>query len=241
MPRGEVMKHMLTGENISLSFNKREELPVDFAHAFVTRNISEHSLTSIKTINSQAPLYLYADDGSRVPNLKKEIVAEIEAVAGKVTPEDVFDYIYAVLHSPSYRTEYKDFLKSDFPHVPYPKDKEQFKDLVLLGSQLRSLHLMESAKLGTLITSYPIDGTNVVEKIACKSGKVYINETQYFGDVPEVAWNFHIGGYQPAQKWLKDRKGRVLSGDDLTHYQKIILVLTETDRIMQEIDKIYLV
>ena len=171
-------------------------------------------------------------------NLKKEIVAEIEKTIGKTTPEDIFDYIYATLHSPSYREKYKEFLKTDFPRVPYPKDKKQFEALVTLGRELRGLHLLESPKVKKFITAYPEDGSNIMEKISYKDGKVFINAKQYFGGVPEVAWNFFIGGYQPAQKWLKDRKGRELSSDDIEHYQKIIVALTETDRIMKEIDKI---
>ena len=112
--------------------------------------------------------------------------------------------------------------------------KESFKKLVKIGTELRELHLMESPKVNEYITTYPIDGTDTVEKVIYKDGNVYINDTQYFGNVPEVAWNFYIGGYQPAQKWLKDRKGRVLTNEDIEHYQKIIVVLKETNRIMTE-------
>ncbi|MCZ7612128.1 MAG: hypothetical protein M5T52_00890 [Ignavibacteriaceae bacterium] len=178
----------------------------------------------------------------------------------------MLDYIYAVLHSPSYRKKYKEFLKIDFPRVPYPKNKESFKKLVTLGTELRLLHLLESPKVNQFITTYPVSGNNEVEKIrfensshaelgsaskipkqACltarqvrndNNGKVFINKEQYFGKVPEIVWNFYIGGYQPAQKWLKDRKGRTLTNSDIEHYQKIIAALTETDRIMKEIDKI---
>ncbi|WP_207924620.1 type ISP restriction/modification enzyme [Pedobacter changchengzhani] len=185
--------------------------------------------------------------------------------------------MYAVLHSPSYREKYKEFLKIDFPRVPYPKHAKEFYDLVALGSQLRKLHLLESEETENYITQYPIDGDNLVvkpvfvpavisneeqpvpihregeisleEQIATPAekqarndenvmGKVYINETQYFDHVPQVAWNFYIGGYQPAQKWLKDRKGRTLEFDDILHYQKIIKALSRTGEIMAEIDKV---
>ena len=145
-----------------------------------------------------------------------------------------------MLHSPSYREKYKEFLKIDFPRVPYPKNQRQFIDLVDLGSQLREIHLLESEVVDKLITQYPEDGTNLVAKPIYKEGNVYINDLQYFANVPEVAWNFYIGGYQPAQKWLKDRKDRELSYDDIRHYQKIIVALKETDRLMKEIDKIEL-
>ncbi|MFN8436155.1 MAG: type ISP restriction/modification enzyme [Cytophagales bacterium] len=221
------------------------------------------------------PLYFYPEtsgqlaigDNSkeRKPNLNEAIVAKIaeglgaKFVAEKETivkvsnfdngsfaPIDILDYIYAVLHSPTYREKYKEFLKIDFPRVPYPKSYKVFNDLIALGSQLRQIHLLESPIVENYITQYPIDGDNVVVKPRFETykvsenliglGRVYINETQYFDNVPEVAWNFYIGGYQPAQKWLKDRKDRKLEFDDILHYQKIIVALTETDRLMKEID-----
>jgi predicted helicase len=169
-------------------------------------------------------------------------------------PIDILDYIYAVLHSPAYREKYKAFLKIDFPRVPYPADAEVFWKLVALGGELRQIHLLESPKVAQYITRYPVGGDNVVGKIRFEAenvqdlegfenlpglsskGKVFINEAQYFDGVPEVAWSFYIGGYQPAQKWLKDRKERTLDFEDILHYQKIIVALTETDRIMREID-----
>ncbi len=168
---------------------------------------------------------------------------------GVIAPIDILDYIYAVLHSPTYREKYKEFLKIDFPRVPYPKDKETFWQLVKLGGEIRQIHLLESPKVEQYITQYPEDGDNVVtkphyfpipqnEKTGDLQGNVYINETQYFANVPLKAWEFLIGGYQPAQKWLKDRKERKLEFDDILHYQKIIVAISETDRLMKEIDKI---
>lgn len=165
-------------------------------------------------------------------------------------PIDILDYIYAILHSPSYREKYKEFLKIDFPRVPYPKDRETFWQLVKLGGEIRQVHLLESPVTEKYITQYPIDGDNVINNIpkyipkpknvetGALQGDVYINETQYFANVPLTAWEFYIGGYQPAQKWLKDRKGRELDFEDMLHYQKIIVSLSETDRLMKEIDKI---
>jgi len=173
-----------------------------------------------------------------------------------LNPIDILDYIYAVLHSPTYREKYKEFLKIDFPRVPYPKAPspleraggEVFWHLVKLGGEIRQIHLLESPTVEKYITQYPIDGDNVVIKPRFinsppleglgEVGKVYINDTQFFDNVPETAWNFYIGGYQPAQKWLKDRKERKLEFEDILHYQKIIVALTETDRLMKEIDKI---
>ncbi|PIY12172.1 MAG: DNA methyltransferase [Flexibacter sp. CG_4_10_14_3_um_filter_32_15] len=209
-------------------------------------------------------------DSDRTPNLKKEIVAQIAQKLGleftvekskdaqscisTFAPIDILDYIYAVLHSPKYREKYKEFLKIDFPRVPYPADTKTFWKLVYLGSQIRQIHLLESNVVDRFITSYPVSsnegGENEVEqrpnftldkktsKEVEKVGKVYINETQYFDNVPATAWEFYIGGYQPAQKWLKDRRNRKLTFEDINHYQKIIVALSETDRLMKEIDKI---
>jgi len=152
-------------------------------------------------------------------------------------PQDLLDYIYAVLHSPSYRERYKEFLKIDFPRIPYPKDWEKFRDLAELGEELRHLHLMEDLP-SKLSVTFPKPGSAQVDCYRWEQNRVYINDEQYFDGVPESAWNFYIGGYQPAQKWLKDRKGRILDVDDVKHYRQIIYILQETERIMNEIDEI---
>jgi predicted helicase len=207
---------------------------------------------------------------TRTPNLNLEIVNQIakqldldfvpekEGFSATETinqqpatfsPIDILDYIYAVLHSPSYREKYKEFLKIDFPKIPYPKDAATFWDLAALGKQIREIHLLESPIIEEYITEFNVDGDCVVTKPRfeinpnrvqnpVRVGMVWINETQYFENVLEVAWNFYIGGYQPAQKWLKDRKDRKLEFDDIAHYQKIIVALTETDRLMKAIDAI---
>jgi predicted helicase len=146
------------------------------------------------------------------------------------------DNIYAILYSPTYREKYKEFLKIDFPRVPYPENAATFWKLVQLGGELRQLHLLQSPVVKRFITTYPVAGDNKVCKVKYEGGKVWINTTQYFAGVPQIAWEFYIGGYQPAQKWLKDRKDRELSFEDIQHYQKIVIALTETDRIMKEID-----
>ncbi len=161
-----------------------------------------------------------------------------EGGAKTFSPLDILDYIYAVLHSPTYREKYKEFLKIDFPRVPYPTNADTFNKLVALGGQLRKLHLLESAVVNKPITQYPVDGSNMVGKPRYDGTNVFINENQYFANVPLTAWEFYIGGYQPAQKWLKDRKGRVLEFEDILHYQKIIVALVETARIMREVDEV---
>jgi predicted helicase len=238
-PRESVSNHIVGKKNIVLISMRQFASGYNYNYVFVTNNIvTDRYFYSNKGTPYMSPLYIYSDDGTKTPNLKKEIVDEIENIVGKVSPEDIFDYIYAVLHSPTYREKYKEFLKIDFPRVPYPESKKKFEELVTLGRELRSIHLLESQKVHEYITSYPIAGSDIVEKITYKDGNVYINTEQYFGDVPLTAWNFYIGGYQPAQKWLKDRKMRTLTNADIEHYQKIIVALTETDRIMNEIDKV---
>jgi predicted helicase len=286
--RKEISKHLIK-ENLSLTVVRQSKIDNSNLNCLVSKKlICEDYVTNH---SFAIPLYLYPDEKNkdlfetgqeRTPNLNMEIVNQMsEGLGLQFVPEkdltgfenlsglpkifapiDILDYIYAVLHSPNYREKYKEFLKIDFPRVPYPKDKETFWQLVQLGGELRQIHLLESPIVEKYITGYPEDGDNVVIKphfvistqekshnenlTKCdaslrqhdKTGRVYINSTQYFNNVPEVAWNFYIGGYQPAQKWLKDRKDRELSYEDILHYQKIIVALTETDRLMKEIDLI---
>jgi predicted helicase len=258
-PRYEISKNLIKG-NLGLLTCQRQT-SFDFQHCFITDKPTERCTVSLQTgeVGYVFPLYIYPEingqqtiekPAKRKPNLKQEIVNQIaeklgltftnekETTAGTFAPIDILDYIYVVLHSPTYREKYKEFLKIDFPRVPYPKDKAIFWQLVKLGGEIRQIHLLESPVVKNFITQYSIDGDNIVGKIKYQDGKVYINESQYFANVPEVSWNFYIGGYQPAQKWLKDRKGRKLEFDDILHYQKIIIALSETDRLMKEIDNI---
>ena len=136
---------------------------------------------------------------------------------------DIFDYVYGVLHDSQYRTRYQEFLKLDFPRVPYPKDMAMFEQYVRIGSRLRKLHLLEDVP--EIQTTFPIPGNNIVKNVRFADGKVFINDTQCFKGVPDSVWDFTIGGSCPAQKYLKDRKGRVLSCDEILYYQKIVAVL----------------
>ncbi len=260
-PRNEVMQHFIKGENVGLVTNKPAQGGTEiYNQIFLTKVITDQSIFSaMKNSPVVCPLYLYPDEKNkelfqggikRVPNFNLDIVKGIgtklglkftfekEETKDTFAPIDLLDYVYAVLHSPSYRDRYREFLKIDFPRVPYPKDHDTFWKLVKMGGEIRQIHLLESPTVEKYITGYPEDGDNVVTKPTYKNGHVYINDTQYFSSVPEVAWNFFIGGYQPAQKWLKDRKDRELSYEDILHYQKIIVALTETDRLMREIDTV---
>ncbi len=233
-PREKTNKHIVNKENITLLTSRSFSEGI-YDRCFITKNISEIHCASDQSY--VFPLYLYTDQNEKIPNLDKEIWNKINEVVGETSPENILDYIYAVLYSPKYRETYKEFLKIDFPRVPYPKDKKEFDRLVELGNKLRNLHLMTDNTVNDFITTYSIAGENLVEKVKYENRNVYINKEQYFGNVPEITWNFYIGGYQPAQKYLKDRKGRNLTSDEIEHYQKIIKVLFETDKLMKEIDK----
>jgi len=258
-PIYKVMRNFLNNNNLGLVVAR--QCVSDWRYVFCTNKINCFNLLSTAGrlgSGNTFPLYLYPEtngqrtidqtDG-RTPNLNSEIVKHIadklgltftnekENTKGTFAPIDILDYIYAVLHSPTYREEYKEFLKIDFPRVPYPKDQDSFWKLVKLGGEIRLIHLLESPVVEKPISKYPMTGDNIVGKLKYENGNVFINETQYFEGVPEVAWNFYIGGYQPAQKWLKDRKDRELQIDDIRHYLKIIVALNETDRLMKEIDK----
>ncbi len=229
------MNQFILGSNLGFCCAKLGR-NINAHNYFVTNRITDKGITSSLDNSNIFPLYLYKKDGTRTPNLKSEIVIEIENITGQTTPENIFDYVYAMLYSPSYREKYKEFLKIDFPRVPYPNHKEEFWQLVALGNRLRGLHLLTDPVVNRSITTYPILGSNEVESISNENGKVFINSSQYFGDVPDVAWNFYIGGYQPAQKYLKDRKGTVLTDHDIRQWQEMIVSLTETDKVMKDID-----
>ena len=293
-PRHKVLRNFLNNDNIGILL-PRQAITEQFGY-FVTNTICDINYTGSAGQFGAGlvfPLYLYPEETNqistensstkRTPNLNLKIVNKIAKKIGLefvedhellkqvehnkyFSPLDLLDYIYAVLHSPTYREKYKEFLKIDFPRVPFPitrglnplQIKERFWQLVQLGSELRQLHLLESDKVNDFITNYTGEGDNsitrkitktdigyephvsasTIENTSALKGKVWINDTQYFDNVPLIAWEFYIGGYQPAQKWLKDRKGRVLEYDDIFHYSKIIVSLTETHKIMQQIDAI---
>jgi predicted helicase len=268
--QNRIMRNLTKGDNWAIITGRQGKAVggMTWNLAFITNTISDQNIY-YRGGGTVLPLYLYPDSEElaleenqiRKPNLDPDIVAKIaeglgleftnekEERDGAFAPIDLLDYIYAVLHSPAYREKYKEFLKIDFPRVPYPTDTEKFWQLVQLGGELRQIHLLESPVVEQFITSYPMDGDNTVTRKMTKTsigyeptndetGRVWINDEQYFDNVPLIAWEFYIGGYQPAQKWLKDRNGRTLSFDDILHYQKIIVALSETDRLMQEIDLI---
>ncbi len=261
-----VMQHMLLGRNIGLLATRQTKDKWDVS---VTDTICGHKSCSAYDITSIFPLYLYptqgnanlfddkpVETGGHHNNISLEFIADFSSrLKLSFTPDgkgdfaetfgaqDVFNYLYAVFHSPTYRTRYAEFLKIDFPRVPLTSNQDLFRSLCGLGGDLVGIHLME--KHGPKITSYPIPGANSVDAVrytepgeGADQGRVWINREQYFEGVPSEVWNFHVGGYQVCQKWLKDRKGRKLTYDDLTHYQHVVSALAETIRLMGEIDEV---
>ncbi len=267
MPRGDIMKHMLE-ENLGL-VSVRQVAEGIFNHINVTSNIIESRITlSNKGIAYLFPLYLYPEidkkdlfseheTGEKQPNIKPELFEELKKNFNKdVTPEEIFYYIYSVLYSNTYRTKYAEFLKIDFPRVPFTTDYKLFIKLGKLGNQLADLHLLKPAspvgrskdldnpaKGGT---KFQGEGNNKVEKprfdgIATQhdNGKVWINKEQYFDGVKEEVWKYQIGGYQVCEKWLKDRKERTLTLDEIKTYCKIVTSLSKTIELQKEIDKYF--
>jgi type I restriction-modification system DNA methylase subunit len=260
--REEIFVHLIRGANMAMIAPRQA---LEGGGANVSDGIIGHKTFSAYHRNYVFPLYKYPQAGSelrfqatRSLNLDEALYAAICAAAGidpadQARPHDdcraatgdarpsevkVFDYIYGVLHAPDYRENFAEFLKIDFPRIPYPASPDVFRAVSERGEQLRRLHLMEPVAIGD--TPYPYHGegddTVAVGYPKFEDGRVYINPDQYFEAVPPVAWTFPIGGYQPAQKWLKDRRGRGLSYEDVGHYQRILKILSETDRIMREIE-----
>lgn len=263
-PRPKVMSHMVAGSNIAFHLC-RQSVSDHWSHVLATRGLADDCYVSNKTRERgyTHPLYCYARlDGlaigaDREANLSARFLKEFSGVLRVeqtephglpkgLTPEDIFHYTYAIFYSPGYRTRYAEFLKIDFPRLPLTSSLELCRELAKFGGELVTLHLMDSPKLDKYMTRFVGKGSHEVEKISYADETVWIDKAQIqgFQGVPENVWNFHIGGYQVCEKWLKDRgpkrgkHGRTLSGDDINHYHRIVVALNETIRIMAEIDNV---
>ncbi len=269
--RERVTRHMLAGENMGITLGRAGQVIEQdgWTILFCTRHITDFNLYR-RGGNNLFPLYLYPDPehaslsaedtpidapGGRRPNLAEAFTRDcaeklrlrfIQDGQGDLQqsfgPEDIFDYMYAVFHSPTYRARYAGFLKIDFPRLPLTSSPDLFRVLCGLGERLVGLHLME--QIGQVATSYPEAGNDMVEKIAytCpanepEKGRIWINQTQHFAGVPREVWEFQVGGYRVCAKWLKDRKGRRLEFNDIQHYQRVVAALGETIALMERIDE----
>jgi predicted helicase len=264
-PRHEIMSNFLNKNFGLITLRRPRNQLVD--NFFVTDNITDKCIISSLDNAFIFPLYLYPSDkstlfepaptsapGGRRPNLDEKFTQEfaqklnlefIPNGKGDQTqtfgPEDIFNYIYAVFHSPTYRTRYAEFLKIDFPRVPLTNQTQLFWQLANIGDDLVQIHLMKT-QLDEIV-GFPIEGDNIIEKITYteptekQNGRVYINKNQYIDNVPPEIYNFYIGGYQVCHKWLKDRKDREFNDDDFEHYSQIVAILQRTIELMKNIDQ----
>jgi predicted helicase len=247
MPRLEVMRHMLQ-ENLGLITIRRSRSPEKWKYALATDKIitGATAITSLD-INYLFPLYIYTEKLSgtveehegkeKLSNINPEFMkALIENYKTTPAPEEIFYYIYSILYSNIYRMNYAEFLKTDFPRIPFTKNHTLFIELGKYGKRLADLHLLKSEELNTPFAKFQGTGNNRVEKVAFQLDKVYVNSNQYFEGVEKNVWEYQIGGYQVLDKWLKDRKGRVLSLDDIKNYCKIVYALKRTIEVQEELD-----
>lgn len=250
-PRMDVMKHMLNGANIALA-TARSNKSDSCSHFYVTNTIMEAKCAERTTQSCLFPLYVYCEIAGQVHksvNFKPETIktitqhlglrytGEISSVSTQeYSAEDLFYYIYAYLYSNKYRTRYAQFLKSDYPRIPYPASNDIFWALSKLGQRLCAIHIIDDNT--SVEPHFCTVGGNNVDKPKWKDDKVYINKESYFYDVSEVTWNFMIGGYSPLQRWFKERKGMALEQEDILHYQRMINAIDATQRIMDDIDAV---
>jgi hypothetical protein len=224
-----------------------------------TQTMGTHKSVAAYDINYYFPLYLYPtadradlfaqhESAERRPNLNPKVVAALaQAYGAEPTPEEIFHYVYAVLYAPAYREKYAEFLRMDFPRVPFTADAKLFRELAALGARLTVLHLLKSPELDPPACRFEGEGDSRIGK-GRKAGfryepgeqRVYINATQYFAPVAEIVWGYQVGGYQVCEKWLKDRQERRLELDDIRTYCRIVTALGLTVEIQDQIDALYL-
>ena len=239
IPRGDarkdLMQHLIREKpvpcNPALLTLRNQPTVQPFDRIFIASGMIEHCVIGRGTY--AFPLYCYGENGVQYLNLNEIMVSNIANEIGNVpTGLDVFDYVYGVLHNPMYRAKYQEFLKIDFPRVPYPGDAAEFDRYRCVGARLRKLHLLEDVPV--LQTSFPVLGNDIIDHVHFVDDKVFINAAQYFEGIQRSVWEFSIGGSCPAQKYLKDRKGRILTVDEIQHYQKAAAVLSETILILAD-------
>ena len=237
--RMDVMQNMTRGHNVALVYRRQMPEGRSAQYFFITDNIISDGYIKSDNKGSEtiAPLYLYQEDGTRTSNMRRDKAKLLTAnlTHADTTDEDVFDYIYGVMFSPVYRSKFVELLKDDFPHIPVAADDDEFATFRDAGGRLRQLHLMLDPAVDDYITSFPIAGSDTVDRHQLDGDRVWINGAQYFGGVPATVWDFEIGAYKPAQKWLEQRRGRKLTSAELDHYQRVIKALHDTLAIMDEL------
>jgi len=252
--REEVMQHMLR-DNLVLIMPRQHK---DEFGAYVAKCVGTHKTVAAYDINYYLPLNLYPDIPGeelfsdqkiiheRKLNLPAKLAEALESAFGSdPAPANIFYFVYSILYAPSYRVRYSEFLRTDFPRIPFTKDVELFQKLAALGERLVDLHLLRSSELDPPIARFQGEGDNRVQtgknglRYDAEMQRVYINDVQYFEGVPPEVWEYHIGGYQVCHKWLKDRKDRCLTLEDIKTYCRIVTALSKTIAIQADIDKLY--
>lgn len=262
--RYEIMKHFLKA-NIGLCVTRQLAVE-EFSHAFVTNTIADICCVSMRTKETGYifPLNLYGhkknnpkvkilknvlllfepetEYETRTPNISKTLIDQLKIAYKKFpTPEQIFYYVYGVMYSTVYRKKYAEFLKIDFPKIPFTSNYKLFLKLSSIGEKLAWLHLLDSKLLNIPISKFEGSGDSGIEKVTYdpKTKRVNINSFQHFSGVKPEVWEYQIGGYKVCEKWLKDRKSRKLSLDEVQIYCKIITALNYTLEIQNQVDKIY--
>ncbi len=251
VPRLPTMRHLLK-ENLALCTHRSLRSATTWQHVFITDDITDGNCISTNDGPTHIfPLYLYPDPeglpiGEDIKlNFKPEFLTALSQAlqlpqTGQyqlpegITPEQILAYIYTILHSPTYRDKYYEFLRYDFPRIPLPNDTDHFHSLASLGQQLIDLHLLKNLPQPT--HRFEGEGDNVVKNVRHEDNKVWINDTQHFTDVPQDVWEYEIGAYQVCLKWLKDRKDKPLSREEMNRYRQILVAISQTLQIMHTID-----
>lgn len=251
----EIMKHFLKENNIALLCMREVVIESGFSHVLITNLVSDRRMFLSNRGNPYVfPLYLYPDEpegqllgkevtkANQIPNFTDKFLQVIkESLGSEPSPEEIFYYIYAVLYSPIYRKRYEEFLKIDFPKVPLPSNNEAFKELNSFGKELVDLHLLEHSSLADTEVGFPKSGSNMMEKVVYDEQNqiVFINKEQYFEGISKEVWKYQIGAYQVMEKYLKDRKSRKLSLDEIDHYMKMAKAIRLTIVLQEKIDEVY--
>lgn len=226
------MKNMIDRDNLLLAISPKS-FPDTWQDIMVTDKITEYGLIASQPGRGTNVFPLYHNNS---PNFNDPLVKTLTVEYGEFQPEDLFYYIYAVLYSDRYRSRYGEVLKRGFPRIPFVANKNTFVEFAKLGKQLSDVHLMHNSLL-TLVT-FPVIGSNIVKAPHHDGDKLFINKTQYFENVPKAVWEYKIGSYQVLSKYLKSRRGRVLSSQEIEHVGQIVAIIEKTFEIVKEIDRL---
>jgi len=242
-PRPEMRKYFEIN-NIGLLVMRQVFLNAPYTHFLVTDELSDMRVFKSNRGHSlMYPLYLSSEDGTARSNIRQEFENALEKAYGKtIDPKRILCYIYAILHSKQYRIKFDPFLRIDFPRIPFPAEYQLFTQLSQLGQNLVDLHLFKSSLIDSSKLTFPIEGSDLVESTNYdkENERIYINKSQFIGNVPERAWDYQVGGYEVLHKWLTERKGKRLSSEEINTLLKIVSIILETIQLSEQVDKYFL-